>query len=102
MASAEQIRLTKPQLRELTRAFRNSEVMPRGSQWVVYDALGRKGLTEPCGMGRRRITRGGLEALLYHRKMEDWRHGSIASMQNVAEVEEALAHLAANFAERSA
>lgn len=88
-------KLTKPQIRELTRCFRNSEVMPRGSEWVVYDALGRKGLTEKVGVGRRRITRAGLEALLYERKMHDWRHGSMASMQGVAEVEEALANLGA-------
>lgn len=85
--------LSKPQVRELTRCFRNTEVMPHGSQWVVYDALGRKGLTEFAGTGRRKITRAGLEALLYLRKMEDWRHGSMASMQGVREVEEALANL---------
>ena len=90
-------KLTKPQARFLAQQMRAGRpVTAYGPEEVVVRNLESKGFVDRCTVpGMRflthyRATRAGLEALLYDRKMEDCRRGSIATMERVREVEGAL------------
>lgn len=89
-------KLTKPQTSYMVRAMERPRVA-YGSDYRVVAHLLAKGYV--CEVGRDPLchaelyapTRAGLEALLYDRKMEDWRHGSMATVDRVREVVAALA-----------
>ena len=89
-------KLTKPQTDYMVRAMQRPRVA-YGSDYRVVATLSAKGFMEEAGSDPLchatlyRPTRAGLEALLYDRQLEDWRRGSIATMQRVDEVKRAIA-----------
>jgi hypothetical protein len=83
-------KLTKPQRRLMVRAMRAGKpVVVEGAERCVAGRLSALGYGT-VGQMLFCADRAGLEALLYDRKLEDWRTGSMASMADVREVETAL------------
>jgi hypothetical protein len=93
-------KLTLPQALYLTAAMKRPCTC-YGSDYRVVGTLTAKGFLEEAGTSPLshgtlyRPTRAGLEALLYDRKLDDWRSGSMATMERVRDVEAALEGVAA-------
>ncbi|MGL5736197.1 MAG: hypothetical protein ACRCYS_15135, partial [Beijerinckiaceae bacterium] len=82
-------KLTKPQTKMVLMAMRGASAPISASGYRVAGRLVALGYGEVCDH-LFYVNRAGLEALLYDRKMADWRHGSMATMKGVQEVEAAL------------
>lgn len=83
-------KLTAPQKSLMLRSMREGNVPVSGARYRVAANLRALGYGELYADVFKH-TRTGLEALLYDRKLEDCRQGSMASMGYVKEVETALA-----------
>lgn len=78
--------LTRPQELLMVKAMRHGDAPVCGARYRVAANLSALGFGELVA-DVFTPTRAGLEALLYDRKMKDWRYGSMASMKDVEEVE---------------
>ena len=83
-------KLTAPQKTLMLKSMREGNASVDGARYRVAANLTGLGYGDMSG-NVFKPTRAGLEALLYDRKLEDWRQGSMASMKYVEEVETALA-----------
>ncbi len=86
--------LTKPQVVYLTKLMRrDAPLQPYHAEWRVVDCLAPLGYLKNCGDGCVRITLTGLQGLKDYRARQYGavRGGSIAQLDDLQEVERAIA-----------